>query len=431
MNISVLTLFPELYKPFFESSLLKKAQEKGILDVNVKSLFSFVAPKERIDSPTIGHGAGMLIKPEVVEKAVLEQESLFGKAYKVFFSPQGKKLDQHMVKELSEKMKQHQHVLFFASRYEGVDARVETVYADEIISIGDYVLMGGDLPAMVLLEATLRFLPGVVGKQESVEKDSYTGPYVDFPAYTHPVIWHDQEVPAVLRSGNHGLVDEWRLDAAIKATLLKNFAWLRSYPLSEKQIQEVKERMPRHYAVLMHADVLVEGKSGCSSVTSLDIHDIARSGATYGIENYFIVTPLEDQQKIVKTLLSFWQTDIGIAYNPHRHEALRRVVLVSTFDEVCDFIEKKEGKRPIVVSTSARREKHERIITYHDQGKIWSLDSPVLFVFGTAQGLTPAFVDKCDYLLGPLYGFSTFNHLSVRSAAAVIFDRWFGLNRKF
>lgn len=431
MKISVLTLFPELYKPFFETSLIKRAQEKGILDVNIKSLFSFVAPKERIDAPTFGHGAGMLIKPEVVEKSIFSQEETLGKAFKIFFSPQGKKLDQHLVHELSKKMIQHDHVLLFASRYEGVDTRVEQFYADEVISIGDYVLMGGDLPAMVLLEASLRHIPGVVGKQESVENDSYTGPFVDFPSYTNPVEWHGQIVPEVLRSGNHGLVDEWRLNQAIRATLLKNFAWLRSYPLTPAQRKKVAEHIPNHYAVLMHSDVLVSGKPGCSSVTSLDIHDIARSSATYGLKNYFIVTPLQDQQKIVKTLLTFWQTDVGAAYNPSRHEAVNKVILASTFDEVIANIRAKEGKEPLVISTSAKKQPHVETITYYDHEKVWSLNRPVVFVFGTSQGLTQDFIDRCDFLLGPVYGFSDFNHLSVRSAAAIVFDRWLGLNRKF
>lgn len=181
----------------------------------------------------------------------------------------------------------------------------------------------------------------------------------------------------------------------------------------------------------MHSHVMLDqGREGTSSVTSLDIHDIARSARTYGIKKYFIVTPLEDQHKIVNKLLEFWHTDVGIDYNPQRHEALKLVTLVSTFEEVLQQIEHDESQKPLLLATSAQSTQTVPLISYHDQQKVWSPGRPVVIIFGTARGLASSFVEKCDYQLGPVQGFSSFNHLSVRSAAAIIFDRWLGINLK-
>lgn len=427
MNISILTLFPQLYSEFLNTSLLKKAQENKIVDFDLKSLFDFARPKERIDAPAFGPGAGMLIKPEIVEQAVNFQELKFDKSFKIFFSPQGKQLDQTFLQNLYTRIKDQKHIMLLASRYEGMDARVEEYYADEIISIGNFVTMGGDLPAMVFLESFLRFFPGVVGKVSSVERDSFSGPFVDYPSYTEPIEWNGLKVPEILRSGNHALIEQWRLDKAAQKSVIDHFEWVRSYPLTDAQKNEAQKFIPNHYVVLMHTDVLVQdGSAGQTSVTSIDIHDIARSSATYGIENYFIVTPLLDQQKIVNKLLHFWKEGYGYAYNPQRFQALKRVFLKDSLNSVIEEIREKEGKEPIIISTSAKRSKSS--ISYFDQSKVWSLNRPVLFVFGTGQGLSKELIEKSDFVLNPVEGFTDFNHLSVRSAVAIILDRWLALN---
>lgn len=321
--------------------------------------------------------------------------------------------------------------MLLPARYEGMDARIEEHYADEIISIGDYVLMGGDLPAMVLIEGLLRLIPGVVGKQESVEEESFSGPFVDHPEFTTPVEWKGYKVPEVIRSGNHAEIRAWRRKAAAERTVFHHFEWLRSHVVKQEDSALAASVMPHHYVILMHSQVVLEqGREGTSSVTSLDIHDIARSAATYGIKKYFIVTPLVDQQKIVRKLLEFWQTEVGAEYNPQRFEALKSVVLVSTIDEALQDIEQHEAKKPLLVATSAKQHEGIPSITYYDQEKVWGLHRPVVFIFGTARGLSQSLIEKCDFLLGPIKGFSRFNHLSVRSAAAIIFDRWFGINTK-
>lgn len=432
MNISILSVFPELYTSFFDTSLIRRAQECGLVSVSVTSFFSYVNAKERIDAPTFGHGAGMVIRPDVVEKAISAQEATHGKSLKVFFSPHGKKLTQHDLSSLVERLTIINHLICVAGRYEGMDARVEQEYADEIFSIGDYVLMGGDLPVMILLEGLLRLVPGVIGKQESVTHDSFQGPFVDYPEYCAPVVWREREVPEVVRSGNHGALANWRMNQAAQRTVFNHFEWLKTSVVSDDAKKVVQEIVPHHYVVLMHGDVLVgpERKLGVTSVTSIDIHDIARSSATYGIKQFFIVTPLVDQQRIVTTLLDFWQKGKGIAYNAVRYQAVKQVCVISTIDDVIKWIEKIEGQKPLLIATSARQTAHSGYITYYDQETVWRSRQPVLFVFGTGQGLADELVAKCDYLLLPVHGFSTFNHLSVRSAVAIILDRWLGINEK-
>lgn len=429
MIISIATLFPDLYKPFFDTSIMKKACQQGIVDSDISCLFDYALPKERVDAPTFGHNAGMLIRPDIVELAVNAHESRHGAAYKIFFSPHGKKLDQRLAQKIAQRWQEKGHMLLVPARYEGIDVRAEEEFADEIVSIGDYVLMGGDLPAMVLLEAVARFIPGVIGKQQSVELDSFTGAFVDNPEYTMPVTWKDRVVPEVIRSGDHKKIKDWSELEAAKRTLCSHFDWFRKHARTKKEYSLGLKAMPGHYVALMHGEINLPGdRIGATSVTSLDIHDIARSARTYGLKGYSIVTPLLDQQKIVRRLLDFWQTGEGVDYNPHRHEALDYVSMHDTLEAYIAEIERSEGKRPLVIATSACKQSEAQVISYYDQEIVWRQDRPVLIIFGTGRGLSSQVVARCDYLLTPVLGLSEFNHLSVRSAAAIVFDRWLGLN---
>jgi tRNA (guanine37-N1)-methyltransferase len=431
MKISVVTVFPQLYSPFLETSLLKRAQQEGKIQCAVSDYFSYVAPKERIDGPTFGPTPGMLIKPEVVERAILDHEQRFGPAYKIFFSPHGTKLDQQKLQKIATESMHKGHLMLLPARYEGMDARVEEEYADCIISVGDFVLMAGDAPALMVLEGLVRLLPGVVGKEASVTSDSFSGPFVDYPEYTAPVEWHGKQVPEVIRSGDHKKIEMWRKKVAIERTVAGHFEWLRSWDLPVEDRLAVKAAIPPHYAVLLHDQVLLpEGKVGTTSVTSLDLHDIARSARTYGLQGYYLVTPLHDQQKIVKTLLAFWKEGSGVLYNPHRHEAVSATHLVASLDEACQAIAQETGKQPLLVATSAKNHQMppEKCITFQSHSQVWREGRPVVFLFGTGHGIAQTVLDKCDFMLPPVYGLSAFNHLSVRSAAAIIFDRWLGVN---
>lgn len=424
MNINILTLFPELYSFFLKTSLINKAIDKKIVNINLNNIFDYTTKEKRVDAPVFGHNSGMLIRPDVIENFINSQDSI-KKSYKIFFCPKGKKLDQDILKDILLK----ENVSLFTARYEGIDSRAKDYYSDLNISIGDYILMGGDLPAMVLIEGLIRLLPEAVSSKESIEKESFSGPFLDYSTYTKPVLWNGLKVPEIIRSGDHKKILDWQREDSIKKSISNNFQWLKSHVKDSKDIKDTKDNLISHYVVLMHDHVILDSENiGTSSVTSLDIHDIARSACTYGLKKYFIVTPLADQQKIVQELLNFWLGEKGINYNFSRHQAIKNVSIKSNIKEVIDQIKEIEDKEPLLIATTAKNNKNN--ISYYDQEKIWAKNRPILFVLGTAKGLSSDFLEKCDYILNPIMGFSDYNHLSVRSAAAVIFDRWLGINLK-
>ena len=445
MKISIITVFPEIYDSFLKTSLVGRAIEKGLINVNLIRFSDMCLPKVRIDDSACGPGAGMVIKPDVVQKAIEESENKWGKGFKIFFSPQGEKLNQPLLKKLSKQVllkdnseinhDKDVHIILVCARYEGMDERVEKHYADLVLSIGDYVVMGGDLPAQVFLEGFLRLMPEVVGKVESVEKESFSGPFLDYPTYSLPKNWMGKDVPDVVLSGNHAAIDKFRQERAAKKTVINRFDWFRSANPNKEDVELAKKFIPNHYVALMHTQIMIQGgRVGNSSITSLDIHDIARSSATYGIKNYFVVTKLKDQQNILKTFMEFWLSNDGKEYNLSRFEAVKRIIPAINFEDVVAKIKEQEGVDPIVITTSAKPFSLEgdgpKIIDYSCQGEVFEKERPVLFVFGTGQGLANEILEKSDYLLLPVNGMTEYNHLSVRSAVAIILDRWLGLQNK-
>ncbi|MCK4650549.1 tRNA (guanosine(37)-N1)-methyltransferase TrmD [Candidatus Babeliales bacterium] len=447
MKISIITVFPQIYDSFLKVSLVARAIEKKLIKVKFIRFSDMIESTQRIDEPTCGPGAGMIIKPDVIQKAIEKSEKEWGKAFKIFFSPQGKKLSQPMLKHLAKNILKFEdkvssksnisesdsHIILVCSRYEGIDDRVLKYYADLVISIGDYVVMGGDIPAQIFLEGLLRLLPGVVGKKESVEQESFSSAFFDYPQYGLPVEWKEMKVPEMILSGNHAQIEKWRKDQAAKKTIENRFDWFISSKPTSQEIDIAKKFIPNHYVALMHTQVLVQdGVVGNSSIASLDIHDIARSCATYDVKNYFIVTPLKDQQNILNSFLQFWRSDEGKEYNLSRYQAIEKVVPSLSLSVVMDYIKKKEDADPIIISTSARFKDFEnkKWIDFFSQGRIFKKNRPVLILFGTGQGLCDQIIEKSDFLLQPVIGLTNYNHLSVRSAASIVLDRWLGVNFK-
>jgi tRNA (guanine37-N1)-methyltransferase len=462
IKISIITVFPELHERFVNTSLIQRAVERKLVQFNFIRLSDMCQPKERIDEPTVGHGAGMIIKPEVIQKAIELCQEKFGLGFKIFFSPQGQRLDQRKLSkfykqlitdtqkpsaceaseaadtstgthEISQDSPESQlHLILICSRYEGIDERIERLYADAVISIGDYVLMGGDLPAQVFIEGFLRLFPSVVGKAESVENESFQSAFFDHPEYGLPVEWNGMKIPDILRSGNHELIDAWRKEQAVHKTLLNRFDWIRKNQLDQKDVALCKKFIPPHYVVIMHSQVIVGdgSRTGHTSVASIDIHDLARSCKTYGIKNFFIVTQLEDQFKIVSTFFEFWHSKRGQDYNLSRYNAIESVILSKSFDAVLGKIKEQENADPIIITTSAKTHGKGVKIDYFSQGLVWKENRPVVIVFGTGQGLSDEIMDQSNFILTPVKGLTDYNHLSVRSAAAIILDRWLGLNPK-
>ena len=211
MKYSVLTLFPEMFK-ILETSIIGKAIEKDLINIDLINIRDFSKDKhKKVDDTPYGGGAGMVIRPDVVYDAYksINDEN----ATVIHLSPKGKVLNQDLVKTLSKK----EHIILLCGHYEGIDQRVIDEIVDEEISIGDYVLTGGELPALVLIDSVSRYIEGVLSR-ESITEESFTNNMLEYPQYTRPEVFHGVRVPEVLTSGNHQNIEKWRKEKSIEIT---------------------------------------------------------------------------------------------------------------------------------------------------------------------------------------------------------------------
>ena len=214
MKFDVLTLFPEMFEPL-NSSIIGRAKEKNLIEINLINIRDFSKDKhKKVDDTPYGGGAGMIMKPDVVYDAY---KSVADKNAKVIYmSPQGIKLNQKKVEELAKE----DHLIILCGHYEGIDQRVIDKIVDEEISIGDYVLTGGELPAMVLIDSVSRYNDGVIAK-ESIQDESFANGMLEYPQYTRPEVFEGVKVPEVLLTGHHENIAKWRKEEALKATKTK------------------------------------------------------------------------------------------------------------------------------------------------------------------------------------------------------------------
>ena len=214
MKFDFLTLFPEMFE-CLEQSIIGRAKEKELIDINLINIRDFSKDKhKKVDDTPYGGGAGMIMMPDVVYDAYKSIKSADAKV--IYMSPQGKKLDQKKVESLS----QENHLIILCGHYEGIDQRVLDKIVDEEISIGDYVLTGGEIPAMVLIDSVARYVKGVL-KESSIKEESFSNGLLEYPQYTRPEIFEGQKVPEVLLSGNHQNIDKWRKEKALERTKIK------------------------------------------------------------------------------------------------------------------------------------------------------------------------------------------------------------------
>ena len=215
LQIDFVTLFPDMVESVLDTSILSRARNNKLLKTRCINPRDFSDDKHRkVDARPYGGGPGMILMAEPIHQAI--KKAVSPKSHVIFLSPQGRRLNQEIAKDLSLKP----HLVLVCGHYEGVDERLRSDFDDEI-SIGDYVLTGGELPALVLADAVTRLIPGVLKKADAVEQESFSSPLLDFPQYTRPKNWRGKKIPEVLISGNHELIRQWRNQAAETSTRLK------------------------------------------------------------------------------------------------------------------------------------------------------------------------------------------------------------------
>jgi tRNA (guanine37-N1)-methyltransferase len=246
LNFEVLTLFPGILEGPLNESILKRGREKGLLNVTVRNIRDYTEDKHKTadDSP-YGGGAGMVLKPEPILKAfeALTTEHAGEEFLTILLSPQGRLFNQQRAEQLSGEKRR---IVLLCGHYEAIDERVIEAIVDEELSIGDYVLTGGELAALVVIDAATRLLPGVLGDEESAYRDSFGDGLLDHPHYTRPAEFRGMKVPEALLSGNHSEIEKWRRREALKATLLKRPDLLETADLTDEDrtiLEELKREL--------------------------------------------------------------------------------------------------------------------------------------------------------------------------------------------
>ena len=227
MRIDILTLFPEMCDTVLRESIIGRARERGLVELNCRNIRDYTLDKHnRVDDTPYGGGMGMVMQTQPIYDCF---QALCGevgrKPHFIYLSPQGKVLTQNRVRELAE----YENLALLCGHYEGVDERVIEELVDEEISIGDYVLTGGELPALVLVDTVARMVPGVLPENLCFEDESHFGGLLEYPQYTRPAVWHDREVPPVLLTGHHKNIAEWRQAQSLEETKAKRPDLYASY----------------------------------------------------------------------------------------------------------------------------------------------------------------------------------------------------------
>ncbi|MBB6636675.1 tRNA (guanosine(37)-N1)-methyltransferase TrmD [Cohnella thailandensis] len=250
MRVDVLTLFPEMFEGVFGSSILGKAREKGIVSLNTVNFRSYANNKHNtVDDTPYGGGGGMVLKPEPIFAAVEDVERLAAEEFNrsgqepvkprvILLCPQGETFTQAKAQELSSE----RHLIFICGHYEGYDERIREHLVTDELSIGDYVLTGGELPAMVAIDSVVRLLPGVLGNEQSAVLDSFSDGLLEYPHYTRPPEFRDWKVPDVLLSGHHAEIDKWRRLQSLERTLVRRPDLLEKAELTAKERQWLHAR---------------------------------------------------------------------------------------------------------------------------------------------------------------------------------------------
>lgn len=422
LKFTVITIFPKMLDSPLRDGILKKAQDKGLLKIEMVNLRDYTTDRHHTtDDYPYGGGQGMVMKPEPLVTAIEEIRAHAEHARVVQLTPRGRVFSQPDALRLS----QEEQVVLICGRYEGVDERVKA-FVDEEISIGDYTLSGGEPAAAVVVDAVARLVPGVLGNENSAAEESFTDGLLEYPQYTRPEIFRGMQVPEVLLSGDHERIKQWRQERSLEVTRQRRpDLWAKARASVATTARAPETKAPVYVALLHYPVYDKNGQVVTTAVTNMDIHDIARSGRTYGVRGFFIVTPVKALQKLALKIIEHWQVGYGSEYNVTRKEALALARICDTLDDVFISIDRDSGEKPAVVVTSARASGNRT--SFEALRDMLNRETrPFLILFGTGWGLTEAIFSQSDYVLEAITGGGDYNHLSVRSAAAITLDRLLG-----
>jgi tRNA (guanine37-N1)-methyltransferase len=421
LHFTVITIFPNMLSSPLSHSILKKAQTHGLIKIDVVDLRDYTADRHRTtdDSP-YGGGHGMVMKPEPLVAAVEEARSRTPDARVILLTPRGRVFDQQTAKKLANQ----RNVVLICGRYEGIDERV-SAFVDDEISLGDYTLSGGEPAAIVVIDAVARLVPGVLGNENSTAEESFTDGLLEYPQYTRPEEFRGMKVPEVLLSGDHERIKEWRQQQSLAVTQERRPDLIANLRVSNETTVESAAQAAVYLALLHYPVYDKNAQVVTTAVTNMDIHDISRAGRTYGVRGFFVVTPVKALQKLALKIIDHWEVGYGSQYNTTRKEALALARICDTLDDAMIAIEQETGAMPVIVATSARST-GSRSSFAALQDMLNKQTRPFLIVFGTGWGLTETILSQADYILEAIEGDAEFNHLSVRSAAAIVLDRLLG-----
>jgi tRNA (guanine37-N1)-methyltransferase len=430
MRFEVITLFPELFAPFLQKGLIGKAHESGLITITCTSPREFAKNKHKsVDDAPYGGGSGMVMMPGPVLEA-LESREQEGRTHRVLLSPQGKPFDQAAARRLAG----YPSVSLICGRYEGIDERVcEAV--DEHISLGDFVMTGGEVAALAVIDASARLLPGVLGNQASTEDESHAAGLLEYPQYTRPPEFRGSAVPEVLLSGDHAAIARYRRRESLRRTRALRPDLFAAHTLDDADRKLLLEldaeasaaKPAAIYLGLVHYPVKDrEGNIVTTAVTNLDVHDLSRSSRSYGLSGYYVITPIEAQRELVGKILEHWVEGSGRKRVPERGVALSLCTPTESIDSAIAAIEAAHGRRPVLAVTAARlppglKPESPAVL----RARMQASDRPWLLLFGTGHGLAPEVLTRADVALPPIRP-GVYNHLSVRAAGAIMLDRLFG-----
>ena len=431
MKFTVVTILPELIEPALAAGVVGRAKDAGVIEVGCVNPRDFTHDRHRtVDDNPYGGGPGMVMKPEPLLAAI----AAAGQGRRILLSPAGAPLTQARVRELA----QLPHLVLVCGRYEGVDQRAIDLGVDEEISLGDYVLSGGELGALAIIDAVSRLVPGVLGEPASADDESFSAGLLEYPQYTRPAELaipgpgEVRAVPSVLASGNHAAIAAWRRVQSMQRTAARRPDLWRAFRPSASDAKVMPPLAARTHLALVHHPVVDRtGAVVTTSLTNFDVHDLARSAMTFGLAAYHVITPIAAQREKAEHISAAWIADGE--HGEHRARALRLVRVAASLDDVIAEIAATAGAAPIVVGTSANpasfpaapRRTPEQLVA-----ELAAEPAPMLLLLGTGWGLADALIPQVSRVLTPIEGAHdggrAWNHLSVRSAGAILLDRLFG-----